>query len=187
LPCVWLKCSESKHPPTYSLFKSVQLCFKNLSIRQSVNPQPGYRFWWGTIASICTHTPEVPVAVFLYPCHSLSITHLHMDHYSATQYFIHLMGAKLWLKWPPTEHNLSYLSTFHRQQAQVDQITNCIAHIEGLEVFWIKQPLTMFTLRPNTIHICISIVGSHQLVHVGPRTLGRISWNAPVGCIVDKK
>jgi len=60
----------------------------------------------------------------------------HMDHYGATQYFVHLFGQKLWLTWPPTAHNLVFLDSLHCQKAHLNRTKICLENLEQLEFFW---------------------------------------------------
>jgi len=102
-----------------------------------------------------------------------AITHPHMDHCGATQYFIHLFGHKIWLTWPPTERNLEFFGHLHRQRAYPDRMKKCLENLEGLQVFLANKPNTAFVLKPNTIHGCISISGSG---HSGIRVWSLDHW-----------
>ena len=96
-----------------------------------------------------------------------AISQPHMDHYGATQYFVHLFGQKLWLTWPPTPHNVVFLDSLHRQKADLNRTKICLENLEKLEFFLVKEPGRAFVLKPNTIHACMSISGScHSAIRV---------------------
>ena len=96
-----------------------------------------------------------------------AISQLHMDHYGTTQYFVHLFGQKLWLTWPPTAHNLVFLDSLHPQKAHLNRTKICLENLEKLELFLVKEPGQAFVLKPNTIHICMSISRScHSAIRV---------------------
>jgi hypothetical protein len=100
-----------------------------------------------------------------------AITHTHMDYYGSMQYFIHLSGHKLWLLWPPTENNLAFFSTLHKQTAGINRTLECILHLEGLQLLYNESSLSPFILKPNTLHACISFTSS---IHTGVRI-----WSIP--------
>jgi len=95
-----------------------------------------------------------------------AISHTHMDFYGSTQYFVHISGEKLWLMWPPTERNLAFFSTLHKQPWKADRTLKCIEMLEGLQLLYNDSPLTPFALKPNTLHACVSFSSS---IHSGIR------------------
>jgi len=100
-----------------------------------------------------------------------AITHTHMDFYGSMQYFIHLYGNKLWLLWPPSEKNLAFFSTLHKQTASTNRTLECILHLEGLQLLYHDSSPAPFILKPNTLHACISFTSS---IHAGVRI-----WSVP--------
>ena len=100
-----------------------------------------------------------------------AISHTHMDFYGSMQYFFHLSGDKLWLLWPPTENNLEFFSTLHKQTAGPNRTLECILHLEGLQLLYQNSAPSPFILKPNTLHACISFTSS---IHAGVRI-----WSVP--------
>lgn len=85
-----------------------------------------------------------------------AISHTHMDYYGSLQYFIHIEGRKLWLLWPSTPHNLTRFASHHKQRAAENRTMDCIHELEGLQLLYLEEGNTIFALKPNTLHACMS-------------------------------
>ncbi|KAJ2912351.1 hypothetical protein MD484_g8054, partial [Candolleomyces efflorescens] len=96
-----------------------------------------------------------------------AITHPHSDGIACAMIIVHWRGRKLWLLWPATLLNLRIMQPTLTTTAHLDTTIDIIRHLEGLQVLFLTEEDFFeftFSLRPNTIHCCLSFTES---CHVG--------------------
>jgi hypothetical protein len=93
------------------------------------------------------------------------ITEPHWDYHGVPQIVLHASGMKLWLVWPPTEHNIQVASDYLLLSATSIQFTigTALELLNGLELRLCKEQNDYFTLPPYAIHAVISVTAcSHK-------------------------
>lgn len=95
-----------------------------------------------------------------------SITHTHADFFGSGQYMVHIEGKKLWLLWPPTDHNLKQMVPLENKPTKPSATLHAIQKLEGLQLLYVEKPLHTFIIPPNYYHACLSLATS---AHAGIR------------------
>jgi hypothetical protein len=93
------------------------------------------------------------------------ITEPHWDYYGVPQIIMHASGEKLWLIWPPTEHNIQIASDALLTGARSMDLSigGALELLQGLEIRLCREQNDYFTLPPYAIHAVISVTScSHK-------------------------
>lgn len=111
-----------------------------------------------------------------------SISSIHLDFHSVGQLIVHYVGKKLWLFWPPTEHNLEkWTSRYQRAEEQtLEDYRWAIGTLEDMQYALVDtntEDLGLptrktFLMPPYTLHLVFTFT---QSAHGGAK-LVRHEW-----------
>ncbi|KAF6748744.1 hypothetical protein DFP72DRAFT_1073846 [Ephemerocybe angulata] len=108
-----------------------------------------------------------------------AITYPHIDPFAATIYAIPFFGKKLWLLWPATLENLKVLELSKGKPQGMETTLALINQLQGLGILFVdntKDHHPAFSLRPGTIHCCMSFTEScHGGVALRSTRLGSLT------------
>lgn len=105
-----------------------------------------------------------------------SITSAHKDGFGYGIRIYQVLGSKLWLVWPPTEQNISWIcrNLYELNYSPEHSLDMYLRSMEGLQVYLVEEG-DCFDVPPLTIHCCLSLTTS---IHIGVSTWSLDGLNA---------
>jgi hypothetical protein len=89
-----------------------------------------------------------------------AITGPHTDYGGCAQLIKHIHGRKLWLFWPPTNHNIETYFRKYLSGCMEFSTEEAIEELEGLELILVDRDQTCFIVPGGTIHAVITFTQS---------------------------
>ncbi|KAJ7121145.1 hypothetical protein C8R44DRAFT_981960 [Mycena epipterygia] len=89
------------------------------------------------------------------------ISPMHIDHAGLAEAIVHCGGAKLWLVWPPTVHNLAWWNLKHPAHVDFPSMLLAVRELEHLKVLHVTEPCS-FIIPPFHLHAVLTFtLASH--------------------------